>query len=150
VARDRLLGLITLIAVLTFRTNANPAAARQVFEGRVSVVRDVDIMIVVAGAPVRLNGIDGPEISNRYGRGTKAFMDRLVRGQTVPCDLNDERRYDRWVGVCYIAKNRRLADIGAIAIAHGPHLTLGRYSGGRYRSLEPSGARSGFPQARYC
>ncbi|MBK1637411.1 hypothetical protein CKO19_17085 [Rhodovulum adriaticum] len=39
---------------------AGPAAAERVIEGRVTVVRDVDT-IVVAGTPVRLNGVDGPE-----------------------------------------------------------------------------------------
>lgn len=80
---------------------AGPALADRSIEGRVTVVRDVDT-IVVAGTPVRLNGVDGPETSTRIGRDARAFMTRLVRGETVSCDLSGERTYDRWVGVCYL------------------------------------------------
>ena len=44
-----------------------PALAVRTIEGRVTVVRDVDT-IIVAGTAVRLNGVDGPETSTRYGR----------------------------------------------------------------------------------
>ncbi|WP_372922587.1 hypothetical protein [Roseovarius sp.] len=44
-----------------------PAWADQVIEGRATVVRDVD-KIVVAGVPVRLEGVDGPETRTRAGR----------------------------------------------------------------------------------
>jgi len=48
------------------RTLAGPALADRVIEGQVTVVRDVDT-IVVAGTPVRLNGLDGPETSTQIG-----------------------------------------------------------------------------------
>lgn len=112
-------------------------------------VRDGDT-IVVSGTPVRLNGIDAPETSNRYGREAKTFMQRLLRGKNVTCDLNGERTYDRWVGVCFIEHDGSLVDIGAVLIANGHALDCRRYSGGRYRSLEPAGARSRLRQANYC
>lgn len=124
---------------------AVPALADRVIEGRVTVVRDVDT-IVVAGTPVRLNGLDGPETSGRIGREARVFMDRLVRGQTVACTLNGERTYDRWVGVCYLDGQ----DIGAIAVASGHALDCRRYSGGRYRNLETPAARSRIQRAGYC
>jgi hypothetical protein len=31
------------------------------------------------------------------------FMNRLLQGETVACDLNGERTYDGWVGVCHIS-----------------------------------------------
>jgi endonuclease YncB( thermonuclease family) len=124
---------------------ALPAFADRVIEGRVTVVRDVDT-IVVAGTPVRLNGLDGPETSTRIGREARTFMTRLVRGQTVTCQLNGERTYDRWVGVCYLDGQ----DIGAIAVANGHALDCRRYSGGRYRGLETPAARSRIGRARYC
>jgi endonuclease YncB( thermonuclease family) len=102
------------------------------------------------GTPVRLNGVDAPETSTRYGRNAKAFMERLLRGEGVVCDLNGERTYDRWVGTCYISVEGQWTDIGAIVIANGHALDCRRYSGGRYRSLEPAGARSRLPQASYC
>jgi endonuclease YncB( thermonuclease family) len=123
--------------------------AERTIEGRVTVVRDVDT-IVVAGTPVRLNGVDGPETSNRAGREARAFMDRLVRGRTVACVLNGDRTYDRWVGTCFIDVDGAQVDVGAIVIANGHALDCRRYSGGRYRSLEPAGARSRLRQANYC
>ncbi|MCA9774656.1 MAG: thermonuclease family protein, partial [Myxococcales bacterium] len=124
---------------------AAPALADRVLEGRVTVVRDVDT-IVVAGTPVRLNGLDGPETSTRVGREARAFMTRLVRGETVTCRLNGERTHDRWVGVCYLDGQ----DIGAIAVANGHALDCRRYSGGRYRDLETPAARSRIGRAPYC
>jgi endonuclease YncB( thermonuclease family) len=124
---------------------ASPAFADRVVEGAVTVFRDVDT-IVVAGVPVRLNGVDGPETSSRVGRDARTFMERLVTGQTVSCVLSGDRTYDRWVGVCYLAGQ----DIGAIAIANGHALDCPRYSGGRYSSLETPASRSRLPRARYC
>lgn len=112
-------------------------------------VRDADTL-VVAGTPVRLNGVDAPETSNRYGREAKSFMERVLLGRTVICDLNGDRTYDRWVGTCFITVDGEYVDIGAIVISNGHALDCRRYSGGRYRSLEPAGARSRLPQANYC
>ncbi|WP_372922528.1 thermonuclease family protein [Roseovarius sp.] len=132
---------IVFLAVLI----SGPAVADRMIEGRVTVVRDVDT-IVVAGTPVRLNGLDGPETSTRIGREARAFMVQLVRGKTVSCRLNGDRTYDRWVGVCYLDGR----DIAAIAVANGHALDCRRYSGGRYRDLETSAARSRSQRAGYC
>ncbi len=120
-------------------------AAKDTVEGRVTRVRDVDT-IVVAGTPIRLNGVDGPEVSTRAGKQAKLFMQRLVAGKFVKCDLNGDRTYDRWVGVCYLDGT----DIGAIAIQSGMALDCARYSGGRYRSLETASARAKIKRAGYC
>lgn len=136
--------MIWKIIVLVFLT-AGPAFADRAIQGRVTVVRDVDT-IVVAGVPVRLNGLDGPETSTRIGREARTFMPRLVRGEIVTCQLNGERTYDRWVGVCYLNGQ----DIGAIAVANGHALDCRRYSGGRYRDLETPAARSRIRRAGYC
>lgn len=132
---------VTLVLVLL----AAPALADRLIEGRVTVVRDVDT-IVVAGTPVRLNGLDGPETSTRIGREARVFMDRLVRGEMVICQLNGERTHDRWVGVCFLDGQ----DVGAIAVANGHALDCRRYSGGRYRELETPAARSRIRRAGYC
>lgn len=139
-ARSMIWKIVVLLGFL-----AGPALADRVIEGRVTVVRDVDT-IVVAGIPVRLNGLDGPETSTRIGREARTFMTRLVRGETVTCQLNGERTYDRWVGVCFLNGQ----DIGAIAVANGHALDCRRYSGGRYRDLETPAARSRIQRAGYC
>lgn len=122
-----------------------PALADRTIEGRVTVVRDVDT-IIVAGTAFRLNGVDGPETSTRYGREARAFMTRLVQGETVICDLNGERTYDRWVEVCFLDGE----DIGAIAITNGFALDWRRYSGGAHRDLGTREARSRLYRASHC
>lgn len=129
--------IVFVLALLT-----GPALADRAIEGRVTVVRDVDT-IVVAGTPVRLNG---PETSTRIGREARAFMNQLVRGETVICQLNGGRTHDRWIGVCFLDGQ----DIGAIAVANGHALDCARYSGGRYRGLETPAARSRIKRAGYC
>jgi len=136
---------ITLALALTIATSS--AQAREI-DGT-AYVRDADT-VVVAGTPVRLNGVDAPETSTLPGRDAKAFMERLLKGKRVVCELNGKRTYDRWVGTCFINVDGQWADIGAIVIANGNALDCRRYSGGRYRSLEPAGARSRLTQARYC
>lgn len=136
--------MIWKIIMLVFLM-AGPAFADRTIEGRVTVVRDVDT-IVVAGIPVRLNGLDGPETSTRIGREARAFMNRRVRGETVSCQLNGDRTHNRWVGVCFLNGQ----DIGAIAVANGHALDCRRYSGGRYRELDTPAARSRIRRAGYC
>lgn len=135
--------LVATVIAVAFATTSL-AAPRQI-EGRVTKVRDVDT-IVVAGVPVRLNGVDGPELKTGIGKEGKLWMQRLVRGKRVVCKLNGERTYDRWVGVCYIGGS----DIGAAAIAAGYALDCRRYSGGRYRSLETPASKSRISRAKYC
>ncbi len=136
-----------MLACLVLALSMDTACAREVSGS--ARVRDADT-IVVSGTPVRLNGVDAPENSTRAGRDATNFMRRLLRGETVVCSLNGERTYDRWVGVCYIDVNGQWSDIGAILVANGHALDCHRYSGGRYRSLEPSGARQRLRQATYC
>lgn len=136
--------IILSLFIFSFAAGANSREVKGT-----AYVRDADT-VVVAGTPVRLNGVDAPETSNRYGRAAKAFMERLLRGRIVTCVLTGDRTYDRWVGTCFIETDGQFADIGAIVIANGHALDCRRYSKGRYRSLEPAGARSRLPQARYC
>ena len=108
-------------------------------------VRDADT-IVVEGTAVRLNGVDAPELKTRSGQDGKRWMVNYLRDKQVRCDLNGERTYDRWVGVCFADGN----DIGAAVIAAGHALDCRRYSGGRYRYLETPAAKSRIRRATYC
>ena len=125
---------------------ASFASAAQTVTGKVTKVRDADT-VVVKGVPIRLNGVDAPENGTQAGNEATAAMKRYLRGKTLNCALNGERTYDRWVGVCFTEEGQ---DIGAVMISNGYALDCRRYSGGRYRKLEPAGARSRLPQARYC
>ena len=133
-------------AIATLFCVASIADAAQIVSGKVTKVRDADT-VVVKGVPIRLNGVDAPENGTRAGNEATAAMKRYLRGKTLNCELNGDRTYDRWVGVCFTDEGD---DIGAVMIASGYALDCRRYSGGRYRSLEPSGARSRLPQAGYC
>ncbi len=108
-------------------------------------VRDADT-IVVSGTPVRLNGVDAPELGTRAGQDAKRWMVNYLRGKPVSCDLNGERTHDRWVGVCFADGE----DVGAAVIAAGHALDCRRYSGGRYRKLETAAAKSRIKRAKYC
>lgn len=124
------------IAVALFATTATAGGLQ---------VRDADT-IVVDGTPVRLNGVDAPELGTRSGQDAKRWMVNFLRGKDVECKLNGERTYDRWVGVCYADGQ----DIGAAVIAAGHALDCARYSGGRYRHLETPAAKSRLRRAGYC
>ena len=108
-------------------------------------IRDADT-IVVDGTPVRLNGVDAPELKTSAGKSAKRWMVNFLAGKSVECQLNGERTYDRWVGVCYADGE----DIGAAVIAAGHALDCRRYSGGRYRHLETPAAKSRIRRAGYC
>lgn len=108
-------------------------------------VRDADT-IVVAGTPVRLNGVDAPELNTRAGQNAKRWMVNYLRGKTIKCDLNGERTHDRWVGICYADG----IDIGEAVISAGHALDCRRFSGGRYREFETSAAKSRIKRASYC
>ncbi len=108
-------------------------------------VRDADT-IVVDGTPVRLQGVDAPELGTQAGRDAKRWMVNHLRGKAVECKLTGERTYDRYVGVCYVNGH----DIGAAVIAAGYALDCARYSGGRYRQFETPAAKSRLRRASYC
>ncbi|GAB5432156.1 MAG: hypothetical protein EpisKO_15260 [Epibacterium sp.] len=127
---------IIALAALLSATSAQSASLH---------VRDADT-IVVDGTPVRLNGVDAPELKSSAGKDAKRWVVNYLRGKSITCELNGERTYDRWVGVCFADGE----DIGAAVIAAGHALDCRRYSGGRYRKLETPAARSRIKRARYC
>lgn len=108
-------------------------------------VRDADT-IVLDGLPVRLNGVDAPELRTQAGQSGKRWMQNYVKGKNITCDLNGERSYDRVIGICYADGQ----DIGASVIAAGHALDCARYSGGRYRNFETEQARAQNRRANYC
>ena len=113
--------------------------------GYVTHVRDVDT-IEVGNVAIRLNGLDGPELSTNIGQQAKRFMMELVLNQQVTCELTGERSYDRQIGVCFLNGE----DIGAIAVSNGYALDCRRYSGGRYAHLEVVSAVFAITRAGYC
>jgi len=114
-------------------------------------IRDVDTL-VVSGVPIRLNGVDGPELGTAAGRDARRWMVNHLRDRTVACFLTGAKTYDRQVGTCYIqgGATEHWIDIGASAISAGHALDCRRYSGGRYADLETPAAKSRIKRAGYC
>jgi endonuclease YncB( thermonuclease family) len=106
--------------------------------------------IVVSGLHVRLNGIDAEEVNppEPHGAAARAGMQSIVGiGSAVRCVLNGDRSHERHIGTCF---NSRGQDIAAELIRLGLALDCARYSRGRYRFLEPAGARLRLRQKPYC
>jgi micrococcal nuclease len=151
----RLIPFVALIAgIIAIGAAAYFALAQyHTIEGPVRVI-DGDT-VVVAGVHVRLNGIDAEEVAHPgypvadpHGEAARAVMQEIVGiGSPVRCNLNGERSYDRVVGVCFNALGQ---DIGSEIVRRGAALDCAHYSGGRYRPLEPRGARTRLKQANYC
>jgi micrococcal nuclease len=66
------------------------------------------------------------------GEAAKAFMVELIEGETVVCDLTQERTHGRRVGWCYCGGK----DIAETLIAAGLARDCLRFSGGRYAAAE--------------
>jgi len=62
----------------------------------------------------------------------------ICKGQTITVELDGERSFDRLVGTCFLQDGR---DIGAEIVKRGLALDLPHFSGGKYRQMEPEGAR---------
>ncbi len=114
-------------------------------EGRVTHVRDIDT-IEVNNLPVRLQGLDGPELNERGGREGKRWMTKLILRKPVKCWLTGEKTHDRWVGQCFDASEN---DLAALAVASGLARDCPRFSGGRYRQFETAESRR-LPSKSYC
>lgn len=138
--------LTTLVSVILVYMSVSPAGADPTtLSGQVTHVRDGDT-IEVGKIPIRLNGVSAPELDEPLGPQSKQFMVDLVDGKRVRCELNGEKTYDRFVGVCYLDDR----DIGAGVIEAGLALDCPRFSGGRYKAVEIEAARSAIKLPGYC
>lgn len=134
-----------LLALCVIASSEKLAANETQISGIVSHVRDVDT-VELGGIAVRLNGIDGPELSTWIGQEAKLFMAELVLNREVVCNLTGERSHDRLIGICFLNGE----DIAALAIRTGFALDCRRYSGGRYTGLETRAAIASIERASYC
>lgn len=131
------------VAVLNLLTP--PLHAGERIQGTVTHVRDVDT-IEVSGRPIRLNGLDGPELDEKGGRVAKRWLTRKVLHKPVSCELTGEKTYDRWVGTCYTTGGD---DLGVLAVKEGFARDCPRYSGGKYARYETPESRR-LPNHGYC
>lgn len=94
--------------------------------------------VVIRGTTIRLAGIDAPELSHPYGQAAKWALVGLCKGQDIRADLIGEFSHDRPVATCYLPDGR---DLSAEMVRLGHAVDWRKFSGGRYRHLEPQGVR---------
>ena len=146
------MGLIRFLFRLALRPGASPPRRRQpapptrtavtvaepgqVITGRCFVI-DGDT-IVIGKTRIRLAGIDAPELEHPWGRKSKWAMVGLCKGRTITARVTGELSYGRVVARCFLPDGR---DLAAELVRMGLALDWPRFSGGRYRHLEPPDAR---------
>ena len=109
---------------------------RPVLQGRCWVI-DGDT-IVIDNVHLRIAGIDAPELDHPWGQQSKWALVKLCQGQTVTARIRPEMSYDRLVAECFLPDGR---DLAAELVSGGLALDWAKFSGGKYRHLEPVGAR---------
>lgn len=122
--------------VVSIRREALHATRGAVLRGEAWVV-DGDT-IVIDNIHIRLAGIDAPELDHPYGRNARRAMMGLCRGQTITARFVGELSYNRGVAVCTLPDGR---DLAAELVKQGLAVDWPKFSGGRYRHLEPTGVR---------
>lgn len=88
-------GAWTMTAAVAVLLLVGEAVAGDRVLGPVDRVRDENTNIV-AGVPVRFNGLDAAEGGTRRSQDARDWMVQAVRGRDVLCELNGERTHDRW------------------------------------------------------
>ena len=94
--------------------------------------------IKIRGIPLRLWGIDAPEIEHPYGVKSKNAMIRLCHGHVITARICDTDNHGRPVARCYLPDGTGLsAELVRIGLA----IDWPKFSGGVYRELEVPGIR---------
>ncbi|NNJ69059.1 MAG: thermonuclease family protein [Boseongicola sp.] len=121
-------------AKLVYRHACTPGPT--ILKGRCYVI-DGDT-ISINSVPIRLAGIDAPELDHPYGQASKWAMVRITKGQIITARIAPEMSYDRTVAICCLPDGR---DIAAELVKQGLALDWPLFSKGRYRQFEPDGVR---------
>lgn len=102
----------------------------------VATVIDGDT-ITLGEHKVRLNGYDTPERDSKCGStdvyaAASNALAAFIADQTVTCELNGDKSYDRVIGTC----SARGTDFGTFIVESGWGRDWKRYSGGQYAEAE--------------
>lgn len=122
--------------LVVMHPSQSPPAAQAVLKGLCWVV-DGDT-IVIDKHHIRLAGIDAPEIDHPWGKQSKWALVELCRGHTITARIKPEFSHDRLVAECFLPDGR---DLAAELVKRGLALDWPKFSGGKYRPLEPADAR---------
>jgi endonuclease YncB( thermonuclease family) len=118
-------GMWKAVAALCLALPAGAGAAETI-EGR-PVLIDGD-SIVVAGKPIRLWGIDAPEMNTRAGYLAKRYLRTIVAQRTVRCVDEGMRARSEIMAKCKVGD----VDLGQIMVLSGHARDWPQYSGGYY------------------
>lgn len=94
--------------------------------------------ITIKGQNIRLSGIDAPEMDHPYGKNSKWHLVSLTKGQDIRAVFHGEQTHAREVATCYLPDGR---DLSAEMVTAGLAIDWPKFSGGKYRHLEPPDAR---------
>lgn len=94
--------------------------------------------IRIGKVSLRLAGIDAPELEHPWGNKAKWELVRLCKGQVITAQREPDISYDRVVATCFLPDGR---DLSAEMVKCGMALDWPKFSGGKYRDLEPEGVR---------
>jgi micrococcal nuclease len=94
--------------------------------------------IDIKGKRIRLAGIDAPELEDPYGKRAKSMLIQLCQGQRIRAVSEGGSSHDRTVATCYLPDGR---DLSAEMVKAGLAIDWRKFSGGKYRHLEPDGIR---------
>jgi endonuclease YncB( thermonuclease family) len=122
--------------VVVERTTQIKIVEVQELRGRAWVI-DGDT-IDISGTRIRLAGIDAPEMDHPYGKNAKWTLVNLCKGQEVRAVFDGDLSHDRTVATCYLPDGR---DLSAEMVKAGMAIDWKKFSGGKYRGLEPDGVR---------
>jgi endonuclease YncB( thermonuclease family) len=113
-----------------------PIAAGSTLRGKCYVI-DGDT-IHINSTRIRLAGIDAPELEDPWGKKAKWEMVSICKGKVITAKLAHDKSYDRIVATCFLPDG---TDISAELVRRGLALDWAKFSGGKYRHLEPVGVR---------
>jgi micrococcal nuclease len=88
--------------------------------------------IKVGTVPIRLQGLAAPAATEQGGERASVAMEKLVLGREVRCEVEDEHRQGRCVGVCYLDGH----DIAMTMVRQGLARDCPRASDRRYANAE--------------
>jgi micrococcal nuclease len=94
--------------------------------------------ITIGNKNIRLAGVDAPEMDQPFGKNAKWALLNLCDGQVITAEFEDHFSYERHVATCYLPDGR---DLSAEMVSLGLALDWRKFSGGKYRHLEPEGVR---------
>ena len=132
------------LAAPTKKTHPSPfneKSAKHLSKERILVgaayVTDGDT-IKIKKTQIRLFGIDAPELNHPYGKKAKWALHSLCKGQSIRAEITDEDGYGRTVARCYLSDGR---DLSAEMVKQGLAIDWPKFSGGKYKDLEPADVR---------